>query len=433
MATSKGKGLPGADPETFVPESSGIVRIIGPSVWDFMREDAGEPPPPPDPQLGAITDGRDITAAFTELIREGKSCAYALLQRATQQAFPYVWTGENWGAPWKSFAREWDVLTVSFKGDGGGSLYTATFKRALRAWVAVVRRPYTDDEARANQLRFGDKPKTPVDLLKYTSLEYEHQCKKQGIEDPQGEGLRKFRVEHFALPDMADAQLLKHFENQPLPRWFRNAVTCDQVLVDGPNATGLPQGTRIIPTSAEVSTDERHHRWIAEFAAEVEVCIERFKDRDELPHELGRLIAEVEAFDVGKGEARAFVEHLQSTAAGRDVLRKMADMKARLLQRLEELRAEYAPTETIAVSGQQLRWQGNTMELAELIHILEIEKWIDGSPSRSKLAERVAAVFCGSDGAPLHLPTLKTYLGKQYRRTPREGVDFTASRNPGEM
>lgn len=423
METRNGKGLPGADPETFVPESSGVVRISGPAMWDFMREDAGEPPPPPDPQRGAITNGRDITAAFTELVREGKSCAYALLQRATQQAFPYIWTGQNWSAPWKLFAKERDGLGVSFNGDGGGGVYTATLKRALRTWVAVVRRPYTDEEAHANALRFGDSPKTPTDLLKSTSVEYQLHCKKRGIEDPKGDGLRKFRVEHFALPDMTDAQLLKHFEDRPLPRWFRNEVTCDQVPVDGPNETNLPEGTRIIPTSAEVSTDERHRRWIAEFAAEVEVCIERFKDREELPHELERLIAEVEAFEVGQGEAKAFVEHLQSTAAGRDVLRKMADVKARLLQRLQVFTASLpgaTPSTAAVVGSERLPWESSTNAFAYIFTTLSARGYFPMPRKGGKLNEPNFTAFArvllqafdlkGEDGESLTPEQLRVRL-----------------------
>ncbi|HMN07104.1 MAG TPA: hypothetical protein PKD45_15420 [Flavobacteriales bacterium] len=194
---------------------------------------------------------------------------------------------------------------------------------------------------------------------------------------------------------------------------------------------GGPYGStsaRAVEGGTDLPTDERHTLWIADFMAEVEIGVERFKEDPDLRHELARLIAEVKAFDRNGGDG--YVEDIRVTATGTDAFAQLDAAKARLLRRLEEIADEYATVENVAQPGPQIRWMGNIMELAELVHILETKGWIEGGRSRSKLAEQIAAVLEARDGQPLKLPTLKTYLGIRYIRTPREGVEFNISKNP---
>lgn len=104
--------------------------------------------------------------------------------------------------------------------------------------------------------------------------------------------------------------------------------------VNGPHVEGLPSGSKIIPTSAEVPMEERYTRWIEEFTAEVQLCVDQFTDAEELPRELTRLIDTLRAFEVGTGAGAPLIEHLRSTGSGKDILEMMKDGKERLLGRL---------------------------------------------------------------------------------------------------
>lgn len=432
---SNGNSYP--DPETFIPDHSGRIGIGTPdAMWSAVREAAGVPPPQPDPMRGSLTEGRDITAAFTELIREGKVCQYRLLRKATTSgAFREGGPAGSARRYWDAFRAEVDGLQRSFHADGGAKEYGGTVDRAVRTWTAVVPRLLTDEEASADMAKereWGEVvERTPQTLLSSTAYSYRIHCQRSGIEDPENAALRQYRVQRFGLPDMSDAGLLNHFARNPLPRWYRNGSTADQIPVEGPSAEGLPAGTKVIQTVAQVTTEERNRRWIEDFTAEVELCIERFRDTEELPHELGRLIAELKAFEVCAGEGRVLVEHLRSTGVGLDVLRKVADGKARLLLRLEEIAKEYADDTPHTIGqGQRLKWQGNTSELCELIHLLAENNWIEVPKSRSKLADRVHAVFQGTDGEPLDLASLRQYLKKTAHRPLRHGVSFEVSERP---
>jgi hypothetical protein len=419
-----------ADNDQFIPERTGRIGIGTPAAYlDALREGAGIPPPPPDPPRGSLTEGRDIAPAFTELIREGKACAYRLMGITA-----YTMTGGKINAGEHLFLER-DGLLNGYRRDGGADHYSGTMDRALRTYTALVPRLLTDEEAKAYEERdkeWGKVAEKSTDfLLKYTSDMYVRHCEEHGVVDPKKAGLRRFRVGHYALPDMTDIQLRKYYAAHPWPAWYRNGTIHEEQPANDRNAEGFPAGTKIIATSAQVFAEERIGRWAIEFAAEVEVCVERFADCDELPKELNRLIETLRSFEVGAGEAKAYVENLRSTGIGQEVIAMMQHGKNRLLQRLEEIAKEHA-TETINPlgQGQRLKWQGNTSELCELIHLLAENGWIEVPKSRSKLADRVHAVFQGIDGEPLDLASLKQYLKGSAHRPLRAGVSFEVSIAP---
>lgn len=434
-----------ADNDQFIPEGTGRIGIGTPdAMWDAMRESAGIPLPPKDPPRGSLTEGRDISAAFTELIREHMACTFMLFGRAVHQRFGMEASRGHWRNMWLAFEREHKGLIASFRPDGGGNVYEATLQRALRTWTAVVPRIMTDEEARKWEERdrsFGDyREKTPEGLLATIAHEYQIHCIREGIKDPTGKGLRKFRAQHYDVPDATDAQLRKHFEGNPLPAWYRIGVTHDQYIVEGPDIEGLPYASKVIATSAKVSTEERHRLWIAEFAAEVELCVERFADSTELPREMARLIDAIRSFEVATGEARLFVEHLRTTGIGSDVLTTMRHSKDRLLHKLDEIAVNMTSgTETPLNGAPLFIWKGQPAELFVLFEELVGKGWVElpmnrGKRSRGQLARNVHSAFAYASGTNLKVGTAMNYLKKgrndvnEQRPEPR--VAFALKKNP---
>ena len=99
-----------------------------------------------------------------------------------------------------------------------------------------------------------------------------------------------------------------------------------------------PYGATFYRTDRKATGDEMYQLWIKEFAAEVEVCVERFKEHEELPTELARMIAAFRAFEIGSGEAAPYIADLRKTGSGQSIMRTMDEGKARLLRRLDQLR-----------------------------------------------------------------------------------------------
>lgn len=95
----------------------------------------------------------------------------------------------------------------------------------------------------------------------------------------------------------------------------------------------------------ELGTEEHFGRWAEEFAAEVTVCVDRFKEHDELPNELTRLIAALRTFEVGTAEGAGLILELRGKAKGQGILATMNDGKTRLLHRLEGIAADLSVTD----------------------------------------------------------------------------------------
>ncbi len=170
--------------------------------------------------------------------------------------------------------------------------------------------------------------------------------------------------------------------------------------------------------------------WIEEFAAEVENAVEAFSENPNTSTELHRITNALRSFEVGTN-GKLILQPMQADATGKDLLAKFEHAKNRLALRLEEVANEHAAETPNALSqGQRLKWRGNTSELCELIHLLAENNWIEVPKSRRKLAERVHAVFQGTDGEPLDLESLRQYLKKTAHRPMRSGVSFEVSACP---
>jgi len=201
-----------------------------------------------------------------------------------------------------------------------------------------------------------------------------------------------------------------------------------------PSTPTVPGGTIYIGAApargTTVPMENLFTYWIEEFTAEVESAVEAFSENPNVSTELLRITNALRSFEVGTN-GRLVLQPMQADAAGKDLLAKFEHAKSRLVSRLEEIVKEHA-TETANPlgQGQRLKWQGNTSELCELIHLLAENHWIEVPKSRRKLAERVHAVFQGTDGAPLDLESLRQYLKRTAHRPLRNGVSFEVSARP---
>ena len=116
------------------------------------------------------------------------------------------------------------------------------------------------------------------------------------------------------------------------------------------------------------------------------------------------------------------------------------ELRAEVVERLKGIAAKVtvAPTNgTTATQGTTeqhvapVQWNGTTQELAYLFDLLVKEGWIERGRNRTVLARQVAMLFKRSNGEPMDFNSLRTYLSRNYQINPREGVDFTATKNPG--
>lgn len=243
---------------------------------------------PPDPPRGSITEGLDIVPAFSTLIREGKAAQYHWLAEAMRGKgvwpSPSSWEGMRVASLWEGFEIEQRAVSSTTE-------LPPTYLRTVRVWIGMKERPCTEEEV--NDLKDGverrgwewdpDLPRTTSDIHIAT-----------GPEDEQYPG---------AFPTTAD--LARHqFPKLDIP---------------------------------ELGTEEHFRRWAEEFAAEVAVCVERFREHEGLPNELARLIAALQTFEVGTAEGAGLILELRGQAKGQGILTTMNDDKARLLRGLEKL------------------------------------------------------------------------------------------------
>lgn len=177
----------------------------------------------------------------------------------------------------------------------------------------------------------------------------------------------------------------------------------------------------------EISIEEVAKGWAAMYAEEVRHLLGE-KPEDETLAAFARLHATVKGWAFGAREGSRIMERLKSKSVFIEILAAFQRIRERLNTLLDEIADEHLSQPD--PNPNMLTWKGNTQELAELFHVLETQGWIDGGRSRSQLATRIASLFKRSDGQPLELATLKTYMGKAYTRSPREGVEFRATRNP---
>jgi hypothetical protein len=80
--------------------------------------------------------------------------------------------------------------------------------------------------------------------------------------------------------------------------------------------------------------EERLQRWMAEYVAEVEVCVERFKGDAELTDELARLTTAIEGYNVWEDDEDTWAFYDNGWLQGTNELK---DTKARLLRQLADL------------------------------------------------------------------------------------------------
>lgn len=177
----------------------------------------------------------------------------------------------------------------------------------------------------------------------------------------------------------------------------------------------------------EIPIEEVTKRWAVSYAEEVRHLLGKEPENETLAA-FARLHATVKGWAFGAREGSRIMERLKSKSVFIEILAAFQRIREQLNTLLDEIADEHLSQPE--PNPNMLTWKGNTQELAVLIDLLEKEGWIDGGRSRSQLATRVASLFIRSDGLPLELATLKTYMGKAYKPEPREGVKFTATRNP---
>ena len=426
-----------ASAESFVPQ--GIARLdlfkTLDAMLDAMRRNAGQPRPSPDPDPGYLTAPHtDITEAFTELEREGKVCAYVLFERAVLQRVGILtMNATHVRNLWQSVTREREGLERGYKGDHARVTYGQTVTRSLRKWVAVVERVLSDAEGdahRAKEREWGEAVPEPTTegLLKYAADRYQVTCKRAGVEQT-AKGLREYRVERFGMPDMTDAQLRLYYVQHTLPGWFRNGTRAEQFTATGPTDPAFPPPAEIIPSTADVTTDERHRRWIADYTNEVRYCADKFADSPALPIELTRLAESLGAFEVGKGEGEILVNYLRTIGAGSDALGSLEHCRTLLVASLKEV-CEHYTADQPALNESRMEWQGSQTDLCELFRVLHDKGYLVGQ--RSKMARAMAAAFVKHDGKPFDLGSMLLFTKEKYANVPRKGVAFTANKNPGK-
>lgn len=371
----------------------------------YSMRPAGAPPnPKPDMARGALTEGKAVVDAFGELILEGKAGQYLLLERArmgNQHRYPIIRDNERQRPSPQLLLKERDgVLGYNPNRDlfpvelQEGDRYGATYHRVTRTlkWTATIYRIATEDERAISP---GDlasrKDHTAQDLLDYTRKTYT-KGRIPSYEVPEPEKLRRFRTDMLGLPDMSETELLEHYRTRPLPLWYTQGVWWDNHPATGPHDPRHPVGTihgAFVATDRNATDHEEWTRWIDEFAVEVEVCVERFKEHEELPHELARMIAAIRAFEIGSGEAGPYIADLRTTSAGQRIMDAMNDGKARLLRRLGTIAEEWpvdAPgngsvTATPERPLERIAWNDTAALLAFLLNELIEADYITPPPN----------------------------------------------------
>lgn len=292
-----------------------------------------------DPPRGSVTEGLGIIQAFTALVQEGKVVQYRLL-RAAVQVGPKINLGHDL---WKGFLTEqlgiigkgYNPLTIEqgMRDNHHGQTLNRSCRE--RVWEAAVPRQCTDEEITKGCRDCGSR----MDADGATLVDDSNRWYKVRFHYEQGPGVQKFRVEEYGLPDLPDDELVQHFTTHPLPTWYRRGINFDIHTATGPDDERFPPTTikAVFRNTQDPGMEARYACWAEEFIAEVQVCVERFRGSDELPHELARLIAELQAFNIGDGEAKNCITALRSTTAGANALNIVQAGKDRLLLRLEKV------------------------------------------------------------------------------------------------
>jgi len=273
------------------------------------------------------------------LVQEGKVVQYRLL-RAAVQVGPKINLGHDL---WKGFLTEqlgiigkgYNPLTIEqgMRDNHHGQTLNRSCRE--RVWEAAVPRQCTDEEITKGCRDCGSR----MDADGATLVDDSNRWYKVRFHYEQGPGVQKFRVEEYGLPDLPDDELVQHFTTHPLPTWYRRGINFDIHTATGPDDERFPPTTikAVFRNTQDPGMEARYACWAEEFIAEVQVCVERFRGSDELPHELARLIAELQAFNIGDGEAKNCITALRSTTAGANALNIVQAGKDRLLLRLEKV------------------------------------------------------------------------------------------------
>ena len=353
----------------------------------------------PDPPRGSITEGKDIMPAFSALIREGKAAQYIMLENAirTQRHFPTdngILSGlrdERMGSLGQPTLPAFPLNL--FGGSAPENFIGQTLNRVCRKleWVAIIPRLCTDEEIAAQWgwyvLDFDGSAQT---LVKFTR----DCCEIFDIEQTDKD-LQEERAYCFDLPEMTDNDLLEHFRNNPLPEWYQRGIITDQHQATGPKDDRFPAITitSMFRSIKIADTEENYTRWTNEFAAEVELGIERFKKQDELPRELTRLIDALRTFEVGTAEGAELIAELLTKSIGQNILGTLNEGKARLLRRLEEIAEEHlgpvATNGSTATQGtrERMEWNGSTIEFVTIFKNLLKSNYVELPSSGGKQGE----------------------------------------------
>lgn len=379
----------------------------------------------PEPSCGVLTEGYTIEQAFTRLNKEALAVLYRLFQTGAHEHLPPTMEREfiRLGL-WKGFAEEQNGIQ-----DRVGLPYGLSLERALRIWNKYTVRIQTVEEAQYANRRRGYEVNGET-LAEHSAVWYRTYCEETKTEVDMKRGLRRYRVEQCLLPDLTTEKLIEYYRTNPLPNWYANGTVPVKEQIANRNAPLSNELEYIQPGRLHLPQEQTFTKWVEVFLAEVHTCVARFVEDPDLPNEIARLVHGLANFKVCSFEGKPLRDVLAQKSAGKAFLSAMDRQRDRLAQRLADIADEWPVDLPSNEQEQRLTWKGNTMELAALIDLLERKGWVKGGRSRSQLAQRVAVVFSGSGGEPLELSTLKTYLGKAYRHTPREGVEFTASSNP---
>lgn len=312
---------------------------------------------------GALTEGKAIGPAFTVLLHEARTVQYIMLRtwisktRSLDFDTPSLHGFSNEQHGTVGYALD-ELVEDFFDGDSANILKLerlgVTLRRAcgLR-WVATVPRSCTDEEAASGcdgcgaralsikeaaqvdgVLNMRKAKRMGTELLVAESWEW---CRREFCRTPTKDEVRKFRVDRLGLPDLTDAQTIKHYKKNPLPAWYQNGVVRERFEASGPDDARYPSNTLAAVEVVPIDPETWYAQWADEFTAEVGVCCERFEKNHELPHELARFIDAVKSFQIGETEAGTFVEQLKGKAKGRWILEVMQTGRARLAQQLSSL------------------------------------------------------------------------------------------------
>jgi|GEM_PF-5704650 hypothetical protein len=374
------------------------------------------------PERGAITQGKDIGPAFTVLLDEARAVQYIMLRTWISKtrslnfdtSLLQGFSTEQHG----TVGHQLDELVAKFfEGDSTNirklEHLGATLRRVcgLR-WEATVPRTCTDEEAASGCHGCGARAQSIAEATQVDGVVNERKAKSMKADmlvaeswewcqrvlrcTPTKDEVRKFRVDRLWLPDLTDAQTIKHYRKNPLPAWYRNGVVYERFEASGPDDARYPPSTiAAVQVLVPHDIETWYARWADEFTAEVGACRERFVNNPELPPELARLIDAVKSFQFGETEARALVGQLKDTATGKHILERMQTGRARLARQLSPFLQAGGNATTTAPATRSTKPRPDLKRVA-LFHALRCDIGDHAAEITRENASHIAAEEAGS-------------------------------------